>query len=306
MKRHLALFTAVFLAACGSLYAQDSDSNAELEAWRATLADYNRRADDAQQQYNEAMALWQANFDEATRPMSAGERFLAGLQYVGDKALTGVVNYYSNRAAIRSEMGRFDTRFNALRNEVMGARADILAANNTSTASILAANNASTMSILAANEASTTSILGANETSTATIMGALNASGEVLSRLGTNLNAAIMGNRTAIMDNGTAIMGNNTAIMGNRTAIMDNGTAIGNNGTAIMNNGTAIGNNSTAIMNNGTAIGNNATAIMNNGTAIMNNGTAISANEQLLRDVLSNLQQTCDTPFGQIGQPCRP
>ncbi len=226
MKRHLALFTVAVLAACGSLYGQDGDPNAELEAWRAALADYNRRADEVQQQYNEAMALWQANFEEATRPMSPGERFLAGLQYVGDKALTGVVNYYSNRAAIRSEgLGGFEARFNGLRNDVMGARADILAANNTSTTSIMGAI-----------ETSSASILGANQTSTATIMGALNTSGEVLGQLGTNLNTAIMGNRAAI-------------------------------------------------------------------TA---NGTGLATNEQLLRDVLSNLQQSCDTPFGAIGEPCRP
>ena len=251
MKRHLALFAAVVIAACGSAHAQDGDPNAELEAWRAALADYNRRADDAQQQYNEALALWRANFDEATRPMSPGARFLAGLQYVGDKALTGVVNYYSTRAALRTELGgQLDRRFDALRNDVMGARADILAANSTSTASIIAANNTSAASIIAANNTSAASIIAANQTSTGTIMGALNTSGQVLGQLGMNLNAAITANRTAITANGTAIA--------------------------------------------------------NNGTAIMNNGTTISGNEELLREVLRNLQRNCDTPFGQIGQPCSP
>ena len=262
MKRHLALFAAVVIAACGSAHAQDGDPNAELEAWRAALADYNRRADDAQQQYNEALALWRANFDEATRPMSPGARFLAGLQYVGDKALTGVVNYYSTRAALRTELGgQLDRRFDALRNDVMGARADILAANSTSTASIIAANSTSTASIIAANNTSAASIIAANntsaasiiaanQTSTGTIMGALNTSGQVLGQLGMNLNAAITANRTAITANGTAIA--------------------------------------------------------NNGTAIMNNGTTISGNEEILREVLRNLQRNCDTPFGQIGQPCSP
>ncbi len=251
MKRHLALFAAVVIAACGSAHAQDGDPNAELEAWRAALADYNRRADDAQQQYNEALALWRANFDEATRPMSPGARFLAGLQYVGDKALTGVVNYYSTRAALRTELGgQLDRRFDALRNDVMGARADILAANSTSTASIIAANNTSAASIIAANNTSAASIIAANQTSTGTIMGALNTSGQVLGQLGMNLNAAITANRTAITANGTAIA--------------------------------------------------------NNGTAIMNNGTTISGNEEILREVLRNLQRNCDTPFGQIGQPCSP
>ncbi len=90
-----------------------------------------------------------------------------GLAYAGDKALTGVVNYYSNRAAIRSEMGRFDQRFGALRNDVLDSRTRILGGIEGSRTDVLAGITGSEGRILTGmGEAATGIVTGIGATET--------------------------------------------------------------------------------------------------------------------------------------------
>ena len=128
MKTFGALL-AVILFASSPVLGQADNPNAELDLWREAMADYNRRSEEVRQQYAADRELWRTHVEEATRPLSTGKKILKGLAYAADKTLTGVVNYYSNRAAIRSEMGRFDSRFESLRDGIQASRADILGAN---------------------------------------------------------------------------------------------------------------------------------------------------------------------------------
>jgi len=108
--RSLVVLLAVAWFATSPAFAQGGGPTAEMDAWREAL-----------QQYTADRELWRAEFEEATRPMSAGKKLLLGLAYVGDKAVTGFVNYYSSRAAIRSEMGRFDSRFRSVESNILRA-----------------------------------------------------------------------------------------------------------------------------------------------------------------------------------------
>ena len=171
MKTFGALL-AVILFASSPVLGQADNPNAELDLWREAMADYNGRSEEVRQQYAADRELWRTHFEEATRPLSTGKKILKGLAYAGDKILTGVVNYYSSRAAIRSEMGRFDSRFESLRDGIQASRTDILGANERSRTDILGANERSRTDILGANERSRTDILGANERSRTDILGA--------------------------------------------------------------------------------------------------------------------------------------
>ncbi len=108
MKGMAVLLAIVWFTNCAAL-AQDAASTSELDAWR-----------ELRQQYMADLDLWRAHFQEATQPMSTGKKILMGLAYVGDKTVTGFVNYYSSRAAIRSEMGRFDARFRSVEGNILG------------------------------------------------------------------------------------------------------------------------------------------------------------------------------------------
>ena len=108
--RSIVVLLAIAWFASSPVFAQVGDPNPEMDAWREAL-----------QQYTADRELWRAEFEEATKPMSAGKKLLLGLAYVGDKAVTGFVNYYSSRAAIRSEMGRFDARFRSVESNILQA-----------------------------------------------------------------------------------------------------------------------------------------------------------------------------------------
>ena len=164
MKTFGALL-AVILFASSPVLGQADNPNAELDLWREAMADYNRRSEEVRQQYAADRELWRTHFEEATRPLSTGKKILKGLAYAGDKTLTGVVNYYSSRAAIRSEMGRFDSRFESLRDGIQASRTDMLAATEGSRTDILGATERSRTDMLAATEGSRTDILGATERS---------------------------------------------------------------------------------------------------------------------------------------------
>ncbi len=158
MKVFGASLVVILFVGC-PLFGQADNPNAGLAAWREAMVEYNRQAEEQRQQYAADRDLWQAQFEEATRPLSAGKKLLIGLAYAGDKALTGVVNYYSNRAAIRSEMGRFDMRFGALRNDVLDSRTRILGGIEGSRTDILAGIDGSRTDILAGIDGSETRIL---------------------------------------------------------------------------------------------------------------------------------------------------
>ena len=160
MKTFGALL-AVILFASSPVLGQADNPNAELDLWREAMADYNRRSEEVRQQYAADRELWRTHFEEATRPLSTGKNILKGLAYAGDKTLTGVVNYYSSRAAIRSEMGRFDSRFESLRDGIQASRTGILGATERSRTDILGATERSRTDILGATERSRTDILGA-------------------------------------------------------------------------------------------------------------------------------------------------
>ena len=118
MKGMAVLLAIVWFTNCAAL-AQDAASTSELDAWR-----------EMQQQYMADRELWRAHFEEATQPMSTGKKILMGLAYVGDKTVTGFVNYYSSRAAIRSEMGRFDARFRSVEGNILAGQGNILGSLN--------------------------------------------------------------------------------------------------------------------------------------------------------------------------------
>ena len=176
---------AVILFASSPVLGQADNPNAELDLWREAMADYNRRSEEVRQQYAADRELWRTHFEEATRPLSTGKKILTGLAYAGDKTLAGAVNYYSSRAAIRSEMGRFDSRFESLRDGIQASRTDILGANERSRTDILGANERSRTDILAATERSRTDILAANERSTADVLaGIREAEADITDRIG--------------------------------------------------------------------------------------------------------------------------
>ena len=185
MKTFGALL-AVILFASSPVLGQADNPNAELDLWREAMADYNRRSEEVRQQYAADRELWRTHVEEATRPLSTGKKILKGLAYAADKTLTGVVNYYSSRAAIRSEMGRFDSRFESLRDGIQASRTDILGANERSRTDILGANERSRTDILGANERSRTDILAdANERSTADVLaGIREAEADITDRIG--------------------------------------------------------------------------------------------------------------------------
>ena len=158
MKVFGTLLAVILVASC-PLFGQADNPNAGLDAWREAMAEYNRQAEEQRQLYAADRDLWQAQFEEATRPLSTGKKILMGLAYAGDKALTGVVNYYSNRAAIRSEMGRFDQRFDALRGDVLDSRNRILAGVEGSRTDVLAGIEGSRTDVLAGIAGSRTDVL---------------------------------------------------------------------------------------------------------------------------------------------------
>ena len=179
MKTFGALL-AVILFASSPVLGQADNPNAELDLWREAMADYNRRSEEVRQQYAADRELWRTHVEEATRPLSTGKKILKGLAYAVDKTLTGVVNYYSSRAAIRSEMGRFDSRFESLRDGMQASRTDILGATERSRTDILGATERSRTDILAANERSTADVLAGIREAEADITDRIGRQGETI------------------------------------------------------------------------------------------------------------------------------
>jgi hypothetical protein len=91
-----------------------SAQSEDLDAWRESMAEWAMQRDAVNATYEQDRARWEAQMEEANRPMSKKKKVLIALGYVGDKALTGYMNYHTSRAAIRTEMKRFDSRFSTL------------------------------------------------------------------------------------------------------------------------------------------------------------------------------------------------
>ncbi len=207
MKVFGTLLAVILVASC-PLFGQADNPNAGLDAWREAMAEYNRQAEEQRQLYAADRDLWQAQFEEATRPLSTGKKILMGLAYAGDKALTGVVNYYSNRAAIRSEMGRFDQRFDALRGDVLDSRNRILAGVEGSRTDVLAGIAGSRTDVLAGIAGSANDILaGIGNSETNILSGITDSEGRVTTgitdsegRILTGMGEAATGIVTGITD----------------------------------------------------------------------------------------------------------
>jgi len=123
MKKSAVLSIAVLFA--GFIipsFAQTANPNAGLEAWEKAMADWNRQNEALMQQNAADRELWLAQMKEAQNPLPLKKKVLIGLAYAGDKLITGYVNYHASRAAIRSEMPRFDARFNGVRADIDSVR----------------------------------------------------------------------------------------------------------------------------------------------------------------------------------------
>ena len=207
MKVFGALLVVILFVGC-PLFGQADNPNAGLEAWREAMTEYNRQAEEQRQQYAADRDLWQAQFEEATRPLSAGKKILMGLAYAGDKALTGVVNYYSNRAAIRSEMGRFDQRFGALRNDVLDSRTRILGGIEGSRTDVLAGITGSEGRILTGIASSEGRILtGITGSEGRILTGIAGSEGRILTGMGEAATGIVTGIVTGIGATETRVTG---------------------------------------------------------------------------------------------------
>lgn len=113
----ITLWLAVHAVASTAASAQENP-NAAVDEWRAAMAEWTMDRDQNLQRYQEDRALWQAQVEEMNRPLSTRAKILIALGYVGDKALTGLIDYHASRAAIRTEMKRFDGRFQAIRTDL--------------------------------------------------------------------------------------------------------------------------------------------------------------------------------------------
>jgi hypothetical protein len=147
-----SLFATLVLVFASSAFAQSTQNNpnAELDEWRKLVADQVRQYEEIRQQYAADRELWQAKMKDAERP-ARRETVLKILGYVGDKLISGSINYYANRAAIRSEMGRFDSRFGAIRTDITNAQQAAAAGNAELVRQITAGNSALSSQLTAGN-----------------------------------------------------------------------------------------------------------------------------------------------------------
>ena len=286
MKVFGTLLVVILVASC-PLFGQADNPNAGLDAWREAMAEYNRQADLQRQQYNADRDLWQAQFEEATRPLSTGRKILMGLQYAGDKALTGLVNYYSNRAAIRSEMGRFDQRFDALRGDVLDSRNRILAGVEGSRTDVLAGIAGSRTDVLAGIAGSRTDVLaGIAGSRTDVLAGIAGSTNDILAGIGnseTNILSGITDSegrvRTGITDSEGRV----------RTGITDSEDRVR----------TGITDSEDRILTP-TGEGDTVTETL---TSI---GNKVDRNKELLDELKQLTLPLCSSPFGSTSQmPCR-
>ncbi len=275
MKVFGTLLAVILVASC-PLFGQADNPNAGLDAWREAMAEYNRQAEEQRQLYAADRDLWQAQFEEATRPLSTGKKILMGLAYAGDKALTGVVNYYSNRAAIRSEMGRFDQRFDALRGDVLDSRNRILAGVEGSRTDVLAGIAGSRTDVLAGIAGSANDILaGIGNSETNILSGITDSEGRILTGMG----EAATGIVTGITDSEGRILTGITDSEGRvRTGITDS------EGRILTPTG------------EGETVTETLTSI----------GNKVDRNKDLLDELKQLTLPLCSSPFGSTQQmPCR-
>ncbi len=297
MKVFGALLVVILVASC-PLFGQADDPNAGLDAWREAMAEYNRQAELQRQRYAADRDLWQSQFEEATRPLSTGRKILMGLQYAGDKALTGLVNYYSNRAAIRSEMGRFDQRFDALRGDVLdsrnrilsgveGSRTDVLAGIASSRTDVLAGIAGSRTDVLAGIASSRTDVLAGIAGSTNHILAGI---GETETRIRTDMGQAATRIVTGITDSEGRIL---TGITDSEGRVL---TGITDSEDRVR---TGITDSEGRILTP-TDEGDTVTATL---TSI---GNTVDRNQELLDELKQLTLPLCSSPFGSTSQvPCR-
>ena len=188
------LFVTFMVLFAYSAFAQNvqDNPNAELDAWRKLVADQTRQYEETKQQYSADRELWLAKMKDTEKPASRREKVMKVLGYVGDKLISGTINYYANRAAIRSEMGRFDSRFGTIRTDIASAQ-QASAAGNADLGRQIAAGNAALSSQLTADNTALSRQLG----ETAAAQATSNAS---LARRIDDANAAIIGGTRSILN----------------------------------------------------------------------------------------------------------
>jgi hypothetical protein len=164
MKKSLFVTLLVIFASSAFAQSTQDNPNAELDAWRKLVADQTRQNEEIRQQYAADRELWQARMKDTEKPASRRETVLKVLGYVGDKLINGSINYYANRAAIRSEMGRFDSRFGTIRTDIANAQ-QAATVGNAELARQVTAGNSSLSSQLTAGNTSLSSQLTAGNTS---------------------------------------------------------------------------------------------------------------------------------------------
>src|SRR5262245_8300868 len=190
MKRLLFVTFVVLFAHSAFAQSAQDNPNAELDAWRKLVADQTRQYEETKQQYYADRELWMAKMKDTEKPSSRRQTVSKIFAYVGDKLVTGTINYYANRAAIRSEMGRFDSRFGTIRTAIANAQ-QASAAGNADLGRQISAGNAALSSQLTADNTALSRQLG----ETAAAQATSNAS---LARRIDATNAAIIDANTAI------------------------------------------------------------------------------------------------------------
>lgn len=297
MKVFGTLLAVILFAAC-PLFGQADDPNAGMDAWREAMAEYNRQTEQQRQQYNADRDLWQAQFEEATRPLSAGERVLMALQYAGDKAVNGFVNYYSSRAAIRSEMGQFDMRFDALRGDVLDSRNRILAGVEGSRTDVLASIAGSRTDVLAGIAGSANDILaGIGNSETNILSGITDSEGRITTgitdsegRILTGMGEAATGIVTGITDSEGRIL---TGITDSEGRVL---TGITDSEDRVRTGITDSEGRILTPTDEGDTVTETLTSI----------GNKVDRNKELLDELKQLTLPLCSSPFGSTSQmPCR-
>jgi hypothetical protein len=192
MKSLLFVMFVVLFADSAFAQSVQDNPNAELDAWRKLVADQTRQYEEIKQQYYADRELWQAKIKDTEKPASRRETVSKIFAYVGDKLVTGTINYYANRAAIRSEMGRFDSRFGTIRTDIANAQQAAAAGNADLGRQVTAGNAALALQLTAGNTAVSRQ-LG----ETAAAQATSNAS---LARRIDETNAAIIGGTRSILN----------------------------------------------------------------------------------------------------------
>ncbi len=164
MKKLLFATLVVIFASSAFAQSAQNNPNAELDVWRKLVADQVRQYEETKQLYSADRELWVAKMRDTEKPGSRRETVSKILAYAGDKLISGTINYYANRAAIRSEMGRFDSRFGTIRTDIANAQ-QASAAGNAALGRQMTAGNAALSSQMTAGNAALSSQLTADTTS---------------------------------------------------------------------------------------------------------------------------------------------